>query len=74
MWEYRWVEVEAGDSDALLELGREDWEAVSGTPVQNAFGRTWLGILMKRPAGPRAVDVAGYEARVTAPAPRAEAF
>ncbi len=70
MWEYQWVEVEAGDAAALLELGREDWEAVSGTMVAESFGKKWLGILMKRQAGPRAVDVAGYEARAGVVSPR----
>ena len=62
MWEYRWVETELGDDRALLELGREDWEAVSSTLVGENFGRKFVSVLMKRAAAPRAVDVAAYEA------------
>ena len=62
MWEYRWIEVEFGDDRALMELGRADWEAVSSTLVGESFGRKYVGVLMKRAAGPRAVDVASYEA------------
>ena len=69
MWEYKWVEVEAGDSAALLELGRDDWEAVSGTTVGEAFGRKWLGILMKRESRPRAIDLTSYESRIEAAGP-----
>ena len=62
MFEYRWVEVELGDDRPLMELGRDDWEAVSSTLVGENFGRKFVSVLMKRAAAPRRVDVAAYEA------------
>ena len=68
MWEYRWVEVEAGDDRALTALGLEEWEAVSSTLTGEAFGRKYVSVLMKRAAAPRAVvDLASYEAGIAQP-------
>ncbi|HVF19666.1 MAG TPA: hypothetical protein VNA14_05435 [Mycobacteriales bacterium] len=67
MYEYQWVETEIGDDSTLSALGREDWEAVSTTPIGEHFGKHFVRILMKRTAAPRGIDVAAYEVALAAP-------
>jgi hypothetical protein len=62
MWEYRWAEVPAGSGDdaELTALGADGWEAVSMAVTGEHFGRTWVRILLKRPAAvPAVIDLTG---------------
>lgn len=70
MWEYRWAEVEAGSGpdERLTLLGAEGWEAVGMDVSGVHLGKTWVRVLLKRPAPrPDVIDLTAAASGAASP-------